>query len=165
MAERAFMMLEAALGPTTVGTGGCNEAFYRDDATLHLIAISDEPEQSPHAYSHYVALFQSMKSDSDDVVIHAVGGDYPHGCDDATAYIGAYEASVATGGLFLSICTASFGDYLGALAGGSADERRTFELTAPAVPETLQVSIDGVPAESGWVYFETLGDVVFEVGA
>ena len=45
-------------------------------------------------------LFQGLKTNPDDVVFHAIGGDYPSGCGGNDAYTGMYEASVATGGLF-----------------------------------------------------------------
>ncbi len=72
--------------------------------------VSDEPEQSVNPYTYYVSLFQGMKADPDDVVIHAVAGDYPGGCGSASAGTGYYEATVATGGVFLSICASRLGE-------------------------------------------------------
>ncbi len=77
-AERGFMLLESALDDSNLS--GCNAGFYREDATLDLVGVADDPDQSDNDYSYYVSLFQSMKSDPDDVVIHAIGGDYPAGC-------------------------------------------------------------------------------------
>lgn len=141
--ERAFMLLEAALQSSNIGNGGCNEDFYREDATLSLVGVTDEPEQSVNPYSYYVALFQNMKDDPDDVVIHAIAGDYPQGCGSASAGTGLYEATVATGGLFLSICANDFGTHLEALAEGSAADLTSFALTDLPVEETIEVRVDG----------------------
>ena len=150
--ERAFMLLEAGLKTANIQTGGCNDGFYREDATLSLVGVSDEPEQSVNPYTYYVSLFQSMKDDSDDVVMHAIGGDYPTGCGSNQAYTGFYEATVATGGLFLSICATDFGSHLEALAEGSAADLTSFELTDIPVPETLEVTVNGIPTTVGWSY-------------
>jgi hypothetical protein len=159
--ERAFMLLESCLAEA-VGSSGCNWGLMRENATLNLIGVSDEPEQSVNNYSYYVSLFQSLKSNPDDVVMHAIGGDYPSGCGSASAYTGFYEATVATGGLFLSICATDWGSHLEALAEGSAADLSTFELTDWPVPETIVVRIDGVTTTVGWEYNPTDNAIDFE---
>ena len=158
--ERAFMLLEACLAESS--SGGCNDGLVRDDATLNLVMVSDEPEQSTNNYSYYVSLFQSLKDNPDDMVIHAIGGDYPGGCGSASAYTGAYEATVATGGLFLSICATDYGVQLEELAEGSAQDLTSFELTDWPVEETLVVRIDGVTTTIGWEYNATDNAIDFE---
>lgn len=123
--ERAFMLLEACLSSDNLDPGGCNEGLVREDARLNLIGVSDEREQSVNSWSYYVTLFQSMKDDPDDVVMHAVGGDYPSGCGDAEPYANFYEATVATGGVFLSICATDWGSHLELLAEGSTADRKS----------------------------------------
>ncbi len=159
--ERAFMLMEACLAES--GTGGCNEGLVRDDAALNLIGVSDEPEQSSNNYGYYIALFQSYKNDPDDLVIHAIGGDYPSGCGGtAQAYTGMYEATVATGGEFLSICATDWASHLETLAEGSAAVLDSFALSATPVPETLVVRVDGVQSALGWAYQEDINSVVFD---
>ena len=51
--EKAFMMLEATLAES-VDSGGCNWGLLREDATLNVVGVSDEPEQSINNYSYYV---------------------------------------------------------------------------------------------------------------
>jgi hypothetical protein len=160
--ERAFMLFEAALSSTNTGAGGCNEGLLRDEAQLVLVGISDEPEQSVNPYTYYVSLFQSMKSDSDDVVIHGIGGDYPTGCDSARAYTGLYEATVATGGTLFSICSdldTSFGQL--ADATGGLPWTGSFELSAIPAAATLEVQVDGALKDEGWVYNEVDNTVDF----
>ncbi|MCB9744107.1 MAG: choice-of-anchor D domain-containing protein [Alphaproteobacteria bacterium] len=160
--ERAFMLLEASLQSSNIGSGGCNEGFYREDATLSLVGVTDEPEQSVNPYSYYVSLFQAMKSNSDDVVIHAIAGDYPTGCGSASAGTGLYEATVATGGLFLSICATDFGSHLEALAEGSAADLTSFELSDFPVPTTITVIVDSIQINTGWEYNEVDNAIQFD---
>ncbi len=160
--EAPFQLLTNALSSTNTASGGCNDGFYRDAANLATLNVSDEPEQSPNSYSYYVKLFQAMKSDSDMVVMHAIAGDVPSGCGGNAAGTGHYEATVATGGLFLSICATDFGDHLESIAEGSVSENRVFELTLEPVPETIDVRIDGVSTSAGWVYQETGNYVEFD---
>lgn len=159
--ERAFSLMEACL--SEIGSGGCNEGLVRDEAKLNLVGVSDEKEQSPNPWSYYVTLFQSLKSNPDDVVFHAIGGDYPSGCGGtASAYTGMYEATVATGGVFLSICATDWGSHLEALAEGSVAQLDTFELTETPVPETITVKIDGISSTVGWSYDASTNSVVFD---
>ena len=164
--ERGFMLLEAALSADNAAVGGCNEGFYREDAALALVGVSDEPEQSVNPYSYYVSLFQSLKASSDDVVIHAIGGDYPQGCEhadgfSAMAYTGMYEATIATGGLFLSICATDFGDHLGAFA-DVASNADMFELSEYPVEDTLVVTVNGVQQQQGWSWNAVDNTVEFD---
>ncbi len=158
--ERPFMLLESNLAETF--SGGCNEGLVRDDASLNLVGVSDEPEQSTNNYTHYVSLFQGLKSDPDDVVMHAIGGDYPGGCGSAAAFTGFYEATVATGGLFLSICATDWGAHLEALAEGSASDLSSFELTEYPVPETISVKLDGLTTTVGWEYNPSTNAIDFD---
>jgi hypothetical protein len=158
--EMAFSLLEACLAESE--SGGCNEGLVRDDAKLNLVGVSDEPEQSVNPYSYYVSLFQSLKDDSDDVVFHAIGGDYPSGCGGASAYTGFYESTVATGGLFLSICATDWGAHLEDLAEGSAADLSSFSLTDTPVPDTIVVKVDGVTTTLGWEFNEDDNTVEFE---
>jgi hypothetical protein len=160
--ERGFSLAEAGLKSANIGSGGCNEGMYRESAFLSLVHVSDEPEQSVNPYSYYVSLFQGMKADPDDVVINAVAGDYPGGCGSAAPGTGYYEGTVATGGLFLSICATDWGSHLESLAEGSVSINDSFELTQLPVPETIEVTVDGIRTTTGWEYDVALNSVVFE---
>ncbi len=165
--ERAFVLFELFLEEAVDINGypdpsGCNYGVIRREAKLALVGVSDEPEQSPNQYSTYVSLFQGLKANPDDVVIHAIGGDYPSGCGNNDAYTGMYEASVATGGLFLSLCATDWGSQLQALAEGSAQDLTSFELTQWPVPETIVVRLDGQTTTIGWTYNPTDNAIDFD---
>ena len=85
------MLMEAMLSESVDGNGapypgGCNYGLIREEAKLALVGVSDEPEQSVNSYSYYISMFQSLKSNPSDVVIHGIGGDYPSGCGSNSAY-------------------------------------------------------------------------------
>ena len=160
--ERGYTLAEAALTPANTGSGGCNEGLLRPGAPLSLIHISDEAEQSVNSWSYYVAVFQARVADPEDVRINAVVGDYPSGCAWAEAGVGYYEGTVATGGLFLSICTAT--DWEATLATIGSDVRLGgdhFQLSQQPVPERIQVVVDGVRVSHGWAYDLSSNSIVF----
>lgn len=159
--ERAFMLLEANLAQDV--PGGCNEGFGREDASLHLVGVSDEREQSVNHYTHYLALFQSHKDNPANLVMHAIGGDYPAGCGSAEPYLGFYEATVATSGQFHSICTNDWGTSLATLAHHIPAGLTTLPLTALPVPETIHVTVDGTDF-SAWSYAPATNSVAFHPG-
>jgi hypothetical protein len=154
-AERQFLLLEAALGKDT--PGACNEGLLRTSAALHLIAMADEPEQSPRSWEAYVADFQSLKADPDDVVVSGIGGDYPTGCTLASPYTGVWEASQATGGALHSICD-DFDDTARAVAGVAAGLVPFLDLSAVPLDGTLEVSVDGV-VTAAWTLDRTANRV------
>ncbi len=150
--EMAFTLMEAALSSDNIGSGGCNEDFYREEAKLNLVGLTDEVEQSANPWSYYVALFQGYKADPNDVMFHAIAGDYPSGCGTAEPGENLYQAVVATGGTFLSICATDWGSNMTELAESSAADLSSFALTQAPVPETIEVYIDGVRTTAGWTY-------------
>lgn len=160
--EMGFTLIENATSSQNLGPDGCNEGMIRPEARLNIIGVTDEVEQSQHAYDYYVALLRSLKADPDLVKVHAVAGDYPSGCGTAEPGLGWYEASVETGGEFLSICATDWASHLEVLAEGSAANLRAFELTQDPVPDTIVVTVDGVRQTEGWGYEGDGNRVVFD---
>ena len=165
LAEAGFSLLEAAIGQ--LGVGECNEDLVRDDATLHLVGVSDEREQSAHDYPYYLSVFQNLKEGRGDVYVDAIGGEYPLGCSDAEPYEGFWEATHATGGVFMSICPTDWETEMQAFAEGLValtGLNTTFELADVPVESTLVVEVGGEPSESGWSYDAADNTVAFEDG-
>lgn len=136
--------------------------FLRDDAMFAMIVVSDEPDSSPSMWSDYLTHFEGLKRDPDDVVVHAISGDWPGGCGTASATNNIYELSVATTGLYLSVCATDWASHLGALVEGSAADLSSFELTDWPVPETIVVRVDGVTTTTGWRYSEADNSIDFD---
>lgn len=137
------------------GDAGPGSDFLRDDSMLAMIVVSDEPDSSPSSWSSYLSYFETLKDDTDDLVIHAISGDYPMGCGSASATNGIYEMTVATGGLYLSVCATDWASHLEALVEASAVDLSSFELTEWPVPESIVVRVDGINMTTGWTYNET----------
>ncbi|MES2644892.1 MAG: choice-of-anchor D domain-containing protein [Myxococcota bacterium] len=134
------------------GDAGPGSDFLRDDARLAVIVVSDEPDYSPEEWAFYLAHFQGLKADVDDVVVHAISGDWPSGCGDASATDKVYQMTVETGGLYLSVCAADWASHLEALVEASSADLTSFELTEEPVPETIVVRVDGITTTVGWTY-------------
>lgn len=148
--ERQFMLLEAAVHEDM--PGGCNDGLVRSAASLHVVGVADEPEQSVRPWSDYVATLRALKANPDDVVVSGIGGEYPSGCPVAPGlYSGMYEASVETGGALYSICD-PFPTTLSSLAGLVAGARTALPLSDAPVEDTLGLAIDGVDQATGWTY-------------
>ena len=135
--------------------GYCNYGFVREDAALHIILVSDEPEQSAwlsgQTWDVLVGRIQAAKGDAGRVKISAIAGDYPSGCASADPGTGYYEAVTSTGGEFLSICS----DWASAvnlerLASASITQT-SFTLERTPLVSSIEVRLNGVVV-SGWVY-------------
>ncbi len=160
---------ESGLHVTSVGVdnsdlGECNEKLLRPDALLHIIMVSDEPEQGPKSWSEEVNRVIGKKGDASLVKFSAIAGDYPSGCsskgNSADYGSGYYEAVNATGGLFLSICS-NWATSVKALADASVVVN-TFDLSRTPDPTTIVVKVNGKTAKSGWTYDGSANSIVFD---
>ena len=151
------LLTPAAEAVHKAGNSGCNAGFMRQGALLHIIPVSDEPEQSAYTnpgsnWSSLVQDIQNTKGSPSLVKISAIVGDYPGGCASADAGTGYYEAVNYTGGEFLSICASNWSSYMPLLAEASIS-MDTFELTATPVENTIEVRVNGNTVDaSAWEY-------------
>ncbi len=155
--ERAFMRMEAAVDASA--PGACNAGLLRATSTLHLVGVSDEVEQSVQPYADYVSLFQALKADPDDVAVHAIA---TAGSCGTTAALTRYQgAAAATGGVVLDICDDPEANLVSLAGALHASDPSVYALSAPPVPETLSVTVDGVSA-TGWTYDDAGPRIVFD---
>ena len=140
--------------------GGCNDGFLRDNAKTMLVLVSDEPEQSAQPWD---AMVDSIHASAPNASITSIVGDMPYGCPTAAAGTGYYEASIATGGAFLSVCAPDWGDYFETIATITATGKTdTFRLSSRPDPATLHVFINDAETTTGWAYESISNAVVFE---
>jgi hypothetical protein len=85
-------------------------------------------------------------------IAHAISGDWPTGCGSASATNNVYESTVATGGLYLSVCATDWASHLKALVDSSTLDLSSFELSDFPVPSSIEVTVDGSVQTSGWTY-------------
>ncbi len=155
-------------------TTGANKGFLRKDASLSVIAISDEPDQSPQPVQFYINFFKNIKGvrNIDLFRFSAVVGYDPKtkqnkctkpGGRGGASSSGRYVAvAKATRGVGASICTdwANTLRQLGALSFGL---RSQFFLSRPADPKSIKVKINGKSVPStDWTYDATSNSVVFK---
>jgi len=157
--ERAFTLMETAVAESAAG--GCNPGMVRSSATLNLVGVSDEPEQSLQSWSHFVSLFQALKADPADVAMHAI---VDAGACGAAGTTGFQDAAAATDGVILDICgdmARNMADLADALV---APDPGTYPLSARPVVDTLTVAVEGASV-SGWTYDAAAQEVVFDAAS
>jgi hypothetical protein len=149
---------------------GPGSDFFRDDATLVIIYVSDEPDYSTGGWSAYTSHFSSLK-DSDRLAMISIIGDYPSGCSYAgpparTIQYGAgyYDITNYFGGEVLSLCATDWGSQMEDLA-ETVSSRRTFGLSeSDPIEDTIEVYVNGQLVTGTWAYDSADNDVTFNEG-
>ncbi len=150
--QLASISLEATL------PGECNEGFLRPDAVLHVIAVSDEPEQSGTVWSTWLDEYRSYKANPNQVLVSAVIDPVDDCGSIGDGYI---EAAGETGGLILDVCHSDWGSYAADLGAASVAGLQTFGLGAVPDPSTIEVTVDG-SALTDWYYDPVANAVVVD---
>jgi len=142
---------------------GPGSEFWRDDAKLVIIYVSDEDDSSTTTPTTFKTYVIAAKGGASNAVAHAVAGDYPYGC---TGYGGGAAAGDQyyilvgyLGGSFLSICQEDWGTPMESLANDSI-LKNSFSLSATPIEETITVEVDGV-TNTDWVYDATQNLIYF----
>jgi len=139
LTEALLEMSHLAL--TKTGPGNCNEGFLRPGALLHIITISDEPEQSGQTAAHWVSQFENYVSDPALLRVSAVVD--LSGCSlGANGYT---QAVSQTGGSSLDICNAQWGQQFTDIATEVLAGIQAYSLANAAEPSTIDVEVNGVP--------------------
>ena len=106
----------------------CNAELVQGNAPLHVLAFSDEPDQSAQEWSVYVEQMASLTDPGVPFTVHGIGKE-SEDCDYAHWYTGVLEATESTGGVFLDYCTADWSEALTQLADGMAETSRRVVLS------------------------------------
>lgn len=157
--------------------GGFNRTFLRDDASIEVIFVSDEEDQSRAELSFYVDFLKSIKGFRNTSLMHASAlvGPPPSGCGNGPRDVGSADAGrrywdVAreTGGVQASICDPNFSTALEAIGNRAFGLRLEFFLSRPADPSTVRVFTipcgGGARTErtSGWSFDVDSNSVIFQ---
>lgn len=149
LTESLLELVDNSLQQTMAG--GCNAGFVRGNAILHVINVSDEPEQSGQPWDHWVTRWQARMSDPNLVLVSSVVDDDLSG--DCGEYGEEYiPAAQNTGGVVLDVCSSAWGSHASQLGSATAGSLNTFLLSALPDPATIEISVDGVAYTSGWSY-------------
>jgi hypothetical protein len=144
---------------------GPGSIFWRNDAKLIVIFISDEDDSSSTTPTTFKTYTVAVKGGADYVTAHAVAGDYPGGCTTNGGAAEAYEYYTIVGylnGTFLSICQDDWGTPLEILANDSI-LKTSFTLTREAIEDTIYVEVNSVESVE-WTYDPSTNALSFNEG-
>jgi hypothetical protein len=136
--------------------GLCNEGFLRPEAKVHVVVLSDEPEQSGDPLG-YLAAMQDRVGEDRLVVSGAIN---LGGCEYGGAS-GYAEAIRETGGTAFDICRPSWAAALPDLHAAVTPDSDAWLLGQVPVPGTLEVTVDGKPSDA-WTLDEGGLSLVFD---
>lgn len=193
--ERGFATAAQALGKGVGWTPGepvvvANPGFPRDEASLFIIMVSDEDDESFGPVSYYRRLFESYKGPGNEGRISVSGivspPAEPEPCFEPArgrAYspgVRYGEIAAQTGGIIASICS-DFTQSLAELSLTAAGLKSIFTLsslpnlaaniTCPGLPgEPFCVRVNDVPLakggnRDGWAYDDQANTIIFGVNA
>ena len=167
--EKGIEMSYRALSSAT--SAGPGSAFFREDATLVVIYVSDEQDWSNPGWSNYTSFFNGLKP-TGQFIPYGVISDVPGGCQYTTFNghvrslqpgLGYWDLIDYYGGSWYSICATDWGVQLQDLA-GEVTGRRMFGLDEPdPIVNTIDVTVNG-QSTSMWEYDEASNSVVFAEG-
>jgi len=142
------------------GPGGCNEGLLREDALPLVVAVADEQD---HSDAGWLDRALAMSEAAPGVIINAVVGPVPDGCETAEPGAGYADAAEWAGGVLETVCDPDWVNVFEDLGSLAADEPTdTFPLDAPPEDDTVEVLVDGEVVTDGWTYDEAAQAVVFE---
>lgn len=167
--EKGIQMSHKALSSAT--SAGVGSAFFRADATLVVIYVSDEQDWSNPGWASYLSFFDTIKP-TGQFIPYGVISDVPGGCqytmtNGATRTLqpgtGYWDLIDYYGGSWYSICATDWGVQLQDLA-GEVTGRRMFQLDEPdPIVETIEVTVNG-QVTTLWEYDENTNSVIFADG-
>lgn len=134
------------------------------DSRLSLVGVNNDLEQSPRDYYSYVLAYRAFKQRTEDIVVSAIGGDPPWGCQGSDPFTAFFDAAELTGGVFLSICETDWTGHMESLAESLVGIQRSYELEGVPQRSSIQVWEDDSLRTSGWAYDPRENTVVFDEG-
>ncbi|MBT3224556.1 MAG: VWA domain-containing protein, partial [Proteobacteria bacterium] len=116
-----------------------NAGFMRDDASLSIVVISDEDDQSHLPLGQYITWLLDLKPSADMVTFSSIVGPYqPCYCsvEPGSRYL---QVTDATGGIKWSICTEDWVQLFDEPGVQTAGLKREFFLTERPIVETIEL--------------------------
>ena len=164
--ETGIAMAERSLKIGDAKPGG---DFFREEATLIIIFVSDERDHSG-TWINYISFFDIIKPQGK-FIPYGVIGDTPNGCSytngsvfrSAEAGIGYWDLINYYGGTWFSICSSNWGTQLQQLA-HEVTSRDIFALEhLDPIIDTIEVRVNG-QISYNWSYESSSNSVIFDNG-
>jgi len=148
-----------------------NSSFWRNDADLVLVFVSDEPDQSPNPWTWYETEYTQIKP-IDKIQIYSIVGDVPDGCYSyingtpysAVAGYGYWDLALSLGGTNYSICQPNWNILMRTLSSSVSSSMRYLlsQDGTQIIPGTLEVFVNGQLQDSSYYeYRENINSIVF----
>jgi hypothetical protein len=149
---------------------GCNKGFYRKDASLSLILVSDGFDRSPQTVQFYLSFLKTLKKNRNLGLpsMSAIVGPPPSGCKnpgvgEASSAPRYWEVAKQLKGVRGSICAKNwFGFPSSSINFGYLKQ---FFLSRQADPKSIRVKVNGRPIkqdpQDGWTYDLTNNSINF----
>lgn len=162
---------DAAYSAIEIRKNGYNAGFIREEATLNIIAVSDEEDQSTDiGLNEFINWYLNLKSYSDMVSFSSIVSP-GNGCDTTAGnnYLAITSAIVAAGGSGIewSICSDQWDSLLEQLGLQASGLRREYFLSQLPIPETIAVTVKeddiyyAFVEGDDWVYNQPRNSVIF----
>jgi len=170
--EQGFEAVRRALSPPLVNNpddprtpepDDGNLGFLRDEAALVVVFVGDEDDHSPDSVDTYVRFLRARKGENQPqrMTLYAIAPTAT-GCPTSggggTRYA---EAAARTGGEVISVCEPDYSPLLRTVASKAFSPQDRFPLSDQPDAGSIAVSVDGVPATTGWTYDGATNSVVF----
>jgi len=152
---------ERGFGPASMALAGIaasppQEGFLRPGVSLHIVFVSDEPEQSLGDTAAWVDELRSYRPSPGDTVLSAITGQASGCSGPGGSAMGAprYETAVQmTAGISLSLCAPDWGESLESLGAAVLGSVTGFALSGEPEPGSVTLDVDGQAWPSDrWVY-------------
>ncbi len=124
--------------------GGYNEGFIREQASVNVIVISDEEDQSTTSRSEFINWFDTLRIDPDmtsfSSIVTPTAAAYPGPCPGGVTVGTEYIAvTQAVGGILWPICNPAWDEVLEQLGIQASGLKREYFLSDLPVPGTISV--------------------------
>lgn len=145
--------------PATPIPNDGNLGFYRPDARLSVIFVTDENDDSSKDPGFYLDFFRNLKgpANAEKVTVHGVLGNDCTTAESGTRYVPVIQG---TGGKIESVCTSDWGRTVVSLAESTFGFRMRFPLSSTPVGG-VTVRVNGQVVSSGWTFHTATNSVVF----
>ncbi|MFY7992538.1 MAG: hypothetical protein ACOVP4_04520, partial [Bacteriovoracaceae bacterium] len=141
-------------------------SFFRDDAYLAIVIVSDEEDSSPNSVTSYISNLQSLKSNSGFVKVYSIvdldNSNTGYGIKTGSQRY--QQASDLTSGTKAEIHNDFYQTLLN-MGESIINLLDSFALASSPVAGTLQVFVDGVLVNGGYSYDAGSNSIKFDDGA
>lgn len=144
-----------------------DDGFYREEADISIVVISDERDYSDISVNEFASWMMTLKPEGSAYFSSIVGPD-DNSCRTAERGTGYLEVTERVGGIAWDICTSDWSGLLTELGLQAAGLKREFFLSLVPVEPSIEVAVvdpDGVETayavDTNWTYDRSRNSITF----